>query len=208
MLTSFPLLASFHHLKDLCFKESNTLKWVHRSPLEAAPGRVPFAQIFTFILGAALHFNKMFYVRHNRKFVLLHFLLLKAGVFSEGLSWLQKRKIIHFLKERSSPLPGEKHSTFGRFEIQEQEAEISTILGLEKGQTSESSLEKHDLRRNFSRERRILPRGTWWAPPPPPMFSGGSAGRWQKHSHLPSPLASVQLSRCEPVALSSVAVDV
>lgn len=121
---------------------------------------MPFAQIFTFILGAALHFNKMFYVRHNRKFVLLHFLLLKAGVFSEGLSWLQKRKIIHFLKERSSPLPGEKHSTFGRFEIQEQEAEISTILGLEKGQTSESSLEKHDLRRNFSRERRILPRGT------------------------------------------------
>lgn len=77
------LTCHVHNLKD-CFKESNPIKWVNWGCLKIAPERVPFAQIFTFALGAAPGFSRMFPGRHYRKFVLLHFLLFGFEVFSEG----------------------------------------------------------------------------------------------------------------------------
>lgn len=88
---------------------------------------MPFAQIFTFALGAALNFSKMFYVRHNRKLVLLHFLLFWSEVFSERLNWIPppppQKKVSNHLSGKNIPL-------LSRSEIQEKEAEISTIIGL------------------------------------------------------------------------------
>lgn len=132
MLTSFPSLARFPNLRDLCCKESNTIKRVNRGCLQIAPGSVPLAQIFTFALGAALNFSKMFYVRQNRKLVVVpHFLFFQSEEFSEGLSWIspeKKKEDCPLFKEISNHFPGKNIPLLGRFEIQEREAEMSKLL--------------------------------------------------------------------------------
>lgn len=99
MLTSFPLHARFHNLKDMC-KESSSIKWVKWECLKIAPGSVPFAQIFTFALGAAFNVSKIFYIRHNRKLVLLFFLFFffffLSEVFSGELLDFKKERFVYF----------------------------------------------------------------------------------------------------------------